>query len=222
MQTKTLIVGMGEIGTALSKVLAAYKPEYIDPAVGYTSTSQHCDIMHVCFPYSEKFVEQVEGYIAEHTPRYVVVHSTVPLGTCEELGVIHSPCRGLHPDLEGGLRTFVKFIGGKDASAVADYFRRAGMRVMLFDSSRTTEAMKLYDTTYYKVCIEFAQRVKRFCDLHSLNFHEVYTLANQTYNEGYTQLGHPEFVRPTLQPIMAAIGGHCVLPNEELLKRSET
>lgn len=213
---------MGEIGTALSKVLAQYKPEFIDPNVGYSSMLHSCDIMHVCFPYSDKFVEQVEEYKASHSPKYVVIHSTVPMGTCEDLHAVHSPVRGIHPNLEEGIRTFVKFLGGPDASSVADYFRRAGLRVMLFDDSRTTEAMKLYDTTYYKVCIEFAQRVKRYCDEHALNFHEVYTLANETYNEGYTRLGHPEYIRPVLQPIMAPIAGHCVLPNEILLKQSES
>lgn len=221
MKWKTLIVGMGEIGTALSKVLSQYKPQYIDPAVGYTSTSQSCDIMHICFPYSDQFIEQVEEYRMQHMPKYVVIHSTTPVGTCEELGVVHSPCRGIHPDLEAGLRTFVKFIGGKQASEVADYFRKAGLRVMLFDSSRTTEAMKLYDTTYYKVCIDFAHRVKKYCDENDINFHEVYTLANQTYNEGYTQLGHSEFVRPVLQPIHGPISGHCVVPNTVLLSMSE-
>ena len=77
--------------------------------------------------------------------------------------------------------------------------------------------MKLFDTEYYRVCIEYCQRVKRYCDEHNLNFHEVYTLGNQTYNDGYIALGHPEFVRPVLQPIMKEIGGHCVLENSKLI-----
>ncbi len=218
---KTLIVGMGEIGTALSKVLEQYKPQYIDPALGHRTTFQSCDIMHICFPYSEKFIEQVEEYKTNHTPKYVVIHSTVPVGTCDELGATHSPCRGIHPNLEEGIRTFVKFIGGPQAGEVADYFRKAGLRVMLFDDARTTEAMKLFDTEYYRACIEFAHRVKKYCDEYNLNFNEVYTMANQTYNEGYMQLGHPEYVRPVLQPIMTRIGGHCVLNNKELIKQSE-
>jgi len=95
------------------------------------------------------------------------------------------------------------------------------MKVALFDKPETTEAMKLFDTEYYKVCIEFAQRVKKYCDKRGLNFHEVYTLANQTYNEGYQKLGNPEVVRPVLQPIMKKIGGHCILSNSKLLKESE-
>lgn len=219
---RTIIIGRGEVGTALGKVLEEYKPEFIDPDIGLSSSAVSCDYMHICIPYSENFIEIVDTYRLEHQPKYLIVHSSVPVGTCDELGAVHSPIRGLHPDLESGIRTFVKFLGGSEASQVADYFRRAGLRVMLFDSARTTEAMKLYDTTYYKVCIEFTQRVKKYCDEHDLNFHEVYTLANQTYNEGYTQLGHPEYVRPVLQPIMAPLGGHCVGNNAILLKQSET
>lgn len=221
MIQKSIIAGYGEVGKALAKVLEQYKPELIDPEMGLFSTAITCDILHITFPFSDKFIEQVEEYKLQHTPKYVVVHSTVPIGTCEELNAIHSPIRGLHPNLEGGIRTFIKFIGGEHASEVANYFRKAGLRVMLFDKSATTEAMKLYDTEYYRACIEFAHRVKKLCDEQDLNFHEVYTLANTSYNEGYTQLGYPEYVRPVLQPIMAPIGGHCVLPNAQLIKQIE-
>mgnify|MGYP001593748532 CR=1 FL=1 len=219
---KTIIVGYGEVGKALAKVLEQYKPEIIDPQMGLHSASVNCDILHITFPFSDKFVEQVEEYKLNHTPKYVVIHSTVPVGTCQELGAISSPIRGLHPNLEGGIRTFVKFIGGEQASEVADYFRKAGLRVILFDKAETAEAFKLYDTTYYKVCIDFAHRVKKFCEENDLNFHEVYSLPNQTYNEGYTQLGYPEYIRPVLQPIKGPIKGHCVLPNEAIIKSQET
>ncbi len=95
------------------------------------------------------------------------------------------------------------------------------MKVILFDKAETTEALKLFDTEYYRTCIEFAHRVNRFCEKHGLIFSEVYTIPNITYNEGYTELGHPEYVRPVLQPIMTEIGGHCLLPNQKLIKNDE-
>jgi hypothetical protein len=222
-QSKHLIVGMGEVGAALDRVLDDhYAIQAVDERgaqfKGFTGSP---DVMHICFPHSDKFISYVKEYQKKYKPTYTVIHSTVPVGTSRECGAIHSPIRGVHPNLEGGIRTFVKFIGGKQASAVADYFRRAGLKVMLFDDPETTEAMKLFDTEYYRHVIEFCQRVKRYCNEKGLNFHEVYTLANQTYNEGYTQLGHPEFVRPVLQPIMKEIGGHCLLPNAKLIKQSE-
>lgn len=216
---KTIIVGMGEVGYSLATVLAPYYDQEtydfggVEPKLGETF-----EIMHICFPYSEKFEDYVKAYQERFEPKYTVVHSTTPVGTCARLGVIHSPIRGIHPHLTEGIKTFVKFIGGPQASEVADYFRRAGLKVCLYDKSETTEAAKLFDTEYYRTCIEFAQRVKKFADSHGLSYHEVYTIFNQTYNEGYTYLNHPEFVRPVLQPIMGPIGGHCVLPNKQLIE----
>jgi UDP-N-acetyl-D-mannosaminuronate dehydrogenase len=192
----------------------------IDPVLNGDPIGE-VDIMHICFQYSDIFLSDVEGLQKEYKPKYTVIHSTVPVGTSRKLNAIHSPIRGVHPNLEEGIRTFPKFLGGEQASEVADYFRRLGMKVILFDKQETTEALKLFDTEYYKVNIEFAQRVKRFCDKHNLNFSEVYTIPNQTYNEGYTKLGMPEVVRPVLQPIMKEIGGHCLLPNSKMLKEDE-
>lgn len=216
---KALIIGLGEVGQALWNVFPTASG--YDPTRHDSLPEDSFDILHVCFPYSETFTKDVKAYQKKYKPKYTIIHSTVPVGTSKALGATHSPIRGIHPNLEQGIRTFVKFIGGSDASQVADYFRRAGLRVALFDKSETTEAMKLFDTEYYRTTIEFTHRVKRYCDENDLNFHEVYTLANQTYNEGYTQLGHPEFVRPVLQPIMKPIGGHCLIPNKKLIQMSE-
>lgn len=115
--------------------------------------------------------------------------------------------------------TFPKFIGGEKASEVADVFRRAGLKVILCDKSETTELGKLLDTEYYRACIEFTLRAKELCNKYNVPFHESYTLFNMTYNEGYTKLGHEEYVRPTLQAIMQPIAGHCVLPNQKLIDK---
>ena len=59
---RTIIIGRGEIGSALGKVLAAYKPEFVDTAIGLDSQYMTCDVMHVCIPFSDKFHEIVEEY----------------------------------------------------------------------------------------------------------------------------------------------------------------
>jgi hypothetical protein len=42
------------------------------------------------------------------------------------------------------------------------------------------------------------------------------------HNKGYQELGYGEqFIRPILQPMLQEIGGHCVMPNKELIKLSE-
>lgn len=218
---RSVVVGFGEVGQSLYSVLSS---NYSD--VGYWDLNKeraygNYDILHICFGYSENFESEVKKYQTQFNPTYTVIHSTVPVGTSSKVGAIHSPIRGLHPNLEGGIRTFEKFLGGPQASLVADYFRRAGMKVVIYDKAETTEALKLFDTEYYRECIEFAHRVKIFCDKNNLNFSEVYTIPNITYNDGYTKLGYPEYVRPVLQPIMKEIGGHCLLPNQKLIKLNE-
>ena len=61
---------------------------------------------------------------------------------------------------------------------------------------------------------------KKLCDEYNLDFMEVMTKYNNTYNEGYTKLGKPNVVRPVLYPT-DKIGGHCVIPNAKLLPRTK-
>lgn len=213
---KSLIIGKGEVGTALTKILREqYEVDTLD--IDSRLNLKQYDIIHICFPYSSNFITDVKAYQEKHQPKYTIIHSTVPVGVSRQVDALHSPIRGIHPNLEQGIRTFVKFLSGKGASEVADYFRKAGIRVMLFDNQENSEALKLFDTEYYRVCIEFAQRVKQYCIDNKLSFSDVYRMGNLTYNEGYTKLGHPEFVRPVLEPIMTPIGGHCVMQNKKLL-----
>lgn len=225
---RSLIIGLGEVGTAIKEVFEeASRYDFydnwagIDLNGGFGDLEKPFDILHVCFGYSENFVQLVKEYQKKYPTAFTIIHSTVPVGTSRQLGAVHSPIRGIHPNLKSGVMTFPKFLGGEQSSEVSDYFRRAGMKVILFDKSETTEALKLFDTEYYKTCVEFAHRVKLFCDKNGLNFSEVYTIPNQTYNEGYTKLGMPEVVRPVLQPIMKPIGGHCLVPNSKLIKLNE-
>jgi len=216
---KTLIIGYGEVGQALDAVLFTQYPTAVwdEQKKVFHEPDLKAEIIHICFPYSDKFIDDVKQYQEKYQPKYTVIHSTVPVGTSKQLNALHSPIRGLHPNLESGIRTFIKFLGGDGASEVADYFRRAGLTMQVCDKSETTELMKLLDTEYYRACIEFTQRAKELCIKHEVPFAEAYSLANISYNEGYKQLGHPEFQRPVLQPIMTPIGGHCVIPNSKLI-----
>lgn len=215
MFKKSAVIGFGEIGRSLYNVLRTnyevfkVEKDALNPLGDF-------DIIHICFPYSNEFISEVKRYQDLYNPKYTIIHSTVPVGTSRQCGAIHSPCLGIHPHLEESMRVFPKYLGGEQASEVADYFRRAGLKVYLFDKSETTELLKILDTTFYGVCIEYTKDVKRQCDKYGVPF-EAWTVYNNFYNECYPKLGHPEFVRPNLIPIMTGIKGHCVLPNVELL-----
>lgn len=210
---KTIIIGGGEIGSSLFNVFSKEYPcEIHDPIKQEFATKQNYEIMHVAIPYSDKFVSIVKGYKKFFKPKFTIIHSTVPIGTSRKCGALHSPVVGIHPNLTESLTTFTKFIGGKQASEVAQYFRRANMKVYLTDKQETTELIKMLCTTYYGVNIEFTKGVKKLCDKNKIPF-ELWTLWNNNYNEGYTKLGNKEYVRQNLVPIMTKIGGHCVLNN---------
>lgn len=221
---RTIVIGGGEIGFNLSYLLAKQydlclfdidKDKCIDVPTG------KYEIMHICFPYSDRFEEYVKDYKKRYKPKYVVIHSTVPIGTSKRLKAIHSPVEGLHPFLSESIETFTKFLAGKQASEVADYFRRANIKVYLVDKQEATEYMKIMSTTFYGVMIEFTKQVKTDCDKLKIPF-ELFTLWNDNYNKSYEKLGHPEYKKPLLVPIMKPQGGHCVRQNAMILNNDFT
>jgi hypothetical protein len=209
---KTIIVGYGEIGKSLDNVLSKqYEVDVYD--LSFTTMPEGAyEIMHVCFPYSSDFVEQVKNYKTRFCVEHIVIHSTVPVGTSRLCGAVNSPVVGIHPDLTKSLTTFTKFLGGEDASKVANYFRRAGMKVYLTDKQETTELMKIQDTTSYALMIEFEKDLKEQCDKIGVPY-ELWTLWCQNYNKGYELLGYPEYKKPILTPIKGGQNGHCTQSN---------
>lgn len=211
--TNGIIIGNGEIGNSLGRVLGIKPFGRHDTTLLY---DEPVSIMNICFPYTDDFVDRVKKYQAMYRPSFTVVHSTVPVGTNRSLGSVSSPVIGIHPHLDEGIRTFTKFLGGEKASEVADYFRRKGLKVYIFDKSETSELMKILDTTFYGVCIEYTKDVKRQADKFGVPF-EAWSIWTSNYNESYQKLGHPEFTRPNLTPILKPLGGHCVLPNAKMI-----
>ena len=217
---KTLIVGNGEIGKSILKALEEHYPCDI---IGkdYEETHKTYEIMHVCFPYSDKFVDAVKEYQKKFKPKFTVIHSTVPIGTSRKVNAVHSPVEGLHPFLTESIQTFTKFLSGPEADGVANYFRRANITVYIVDNQESTEYMKIMSTTFYGMMVEFTKQVKKDCSELNIPF-ELFTLWNMNYNESYAKLGHPEYMKPLLVPIMKKISGHCVMPNTKLLKNDFT
>lgn len=215
---KSLIIGYGEIGKALYNILKnEYPISWIDKNIVKTDLNEKdFNIIHICFPYSEDFMAEVKKYQKLYNPKYTVIHSTVNVGTSKKCNALHSPVIGIHPHLEKSLITFTKFLSGEKASELADYFRKAGMKVYLFSQTETTEIMKILDTTFYGLCIEYTKEVKRLCEEYDIPF-EAWTIWTENYNKGYKKLGFEEYIRPNLVPIMKKIGGHCVSQNLRLI-----
>jgi UDP-N-acetyl-D-mannosaminuronate dehydrogenase len=216
-----VVVGYGEVGSSLGKVLG--KHLYYDEELGTNIVDGMAVdppvIIHICIPYLGDGLDFKKSVrIWQGSSDLVICHSSVPVGTCDSLGVVHSPICGVHPHLTKGIRTFVKYFGGKHAQKAANIFKKLGLKTRVYKEARITEAMKLWSTTQYGKMIMLEKEIYEWCQKNHLPFEEVYTRSNKEYNEGYVKLGMPQVVRPYLKHVPGKIGGHCILPNLKLLK----
>ena len=235
-----IIIGLGEVGSALAQLeddnakknhvnVLKHDPQkglYVPKKLGNVS------VLHICIPYSNNFVKTVVGYINDYQPSLTIIHSTVKMGTTRKiidkvnkpnLMIVHSFVRGIHPQLVEGLVTFEKVIGSDiyEASVAGhDILRSIGIKNIVIYSISESELAKLLCTTYYGWNILFAKEVNKLCKKYDLDYYNVYTRTNQTYNKGYIALGKPNVVRPILQPPVGRVGGHCIVPNFHLLPNS--
>lgn len=213
----SLIIGAGQVGKSLRNVLKKEHKVYLRDLEDLEL--KRVDFLHICFPFSKGFAGYVKNYIKQYQPRFVIIHSTVPVGITRKCGenIWHSPVRGVHPNLEVGILIFKKYIGGEYNKEIEDYFEKVGVELVFFDKPETTEALKLWSTTQYGLFVIIQKEIYKWCQENNLDFDKIYTEANKTYNEGYLKLGRPEVIRPILKQIKGEIGGHCILQNAEML-----
>src|SRR5579862_5921565 len=159
----TLVVGVGEVGGALAKVLEKshrlalldLKPAAIDEPV---------EVMHLCFPFSSRsqFESAARGYIRRFNPHLTIINSTVLPGTTRNLStatgarIVYSPVRGKHARMPEELLHYRKFISGLDEEALRmarDHFEAVGMKTRTMQAPETLELAKLAETTYFGVII---------------------------------------------------------------------
>lgn len=221
-----LIIGFGEVGSSLSKIIlkAGHSFVSIDPEKGLSLPGEQVfDVMHITFPYSENFVESVKWYLDSFSFNTCIIHSTVKVGTCDlikDQRVSYSYVTGRHPEMEKEMLAFRKQVASpyKPARNQAILALNAiGFTCDEHDSYREVELMKHVDTAYYGVCIAFHKFIGRASEeKYGVSAKKV-VKATEIYNEGYKSLGFEQFVRPVLEPTQGKIGGHCVVPNAQML-----
>ncbi len=214
------ILGYGEVGKAIAQFYPNPKIKDLNRDDGLNDL----DILHICIPFNKDFTKIVKNQIKKSKAKLTIIHSSIAPGITKKIGgtVVHSPVRGVHPNLHLGIKTFVKFIGAdsKKAGQLAKkHLKSLGIKTKVFYPSTVTELGKLFDTTYYGVCIAWHGEIKKICDQFKVDFDQVATEFNQTYNQGYKKLGKKNVIRPVLfPPSDNIIGGHCVVPNAKILK----
>jgi len=217
---KSLIVGKGEVGQSLFKVLSETYETYIRDVEPLDVSGIY--VLNICFPYSSSFEDNVRKYQQEYQPQLTIIHSTVPVGTSRRLDAVHSPIHGKHPNLEGGIKTFVKYVGGEQAKEAHSYLTGAGIQCQIVENAETSELSKLYCTTQYGLNIILMKEIQAMCEKHGANFNEAYKQWNTHYNDGYREMGMSQFRRYILDFVAGAIGGHCVINNANILTKDDS
>jgi UDP-N-acetyl-D-mannosaminuronate dehydrogenase len=229
-----LIIGLGEVGHALFELFKendkfnAYgfdsDEKKMRNVAGYVELPKVIDVVHICYPYKEqgKFIQTTLGYIKKFEHKLTIIESTVAPGTTQKIyeisksPMVHSPIRGMHESLENmkkDILFWTKYVGGttrEATNAARKHFEKLGLKVKILKSPIETELAKLFDTTYRAWMIACFQEMHRISRHFGADFDNVVDFLGD---------GHRvRFDRPIMFPDV--IGGHCLIPNTELLLKS--
>ncbi|MBE0657326.1 MAG: hypothetical protein IH602_06520 [Bryobacteraceae bacterium] len=212
---KVVVAGLGEIGKPLHDLLGRHHHVFgVDLSPVETVTG--VDVLHVCYPFQiDDFVGETARYIGLFRPELTVINSTVSIGTTRKIAevtgtaVVNSPIRGKHVRMLDELLFYTKFIGALDPETgrkAEEHFQSAGMKTKVLSTPEASELAKLTETTYFGLLIAWAQELERYCDQSGANYDEVVSI--------YEEIGY----LPRVKFFPGVIGGHCVMPNIEILK----
>ena len=220
-----LILGMGEVGSALYELLTERK---ID-VEGFDADDTKCKLsmteaiicngmMHVCIPYNVTFVSDVVQATFEYNPKVIIIHSTIPSGTCSEITraiegkipLFYSPIRGVRERLLQDLKLYDKFIAPHRPSFEDELKVRFG-EIAWYESVASLELAKIMETTYYGFLIAFRKDIdEKFADM---------KLDSQIFWEFCFEVHLHLGTRPVMVNDGEKIGGHGVINNLDLLPK---
>jgi len=223
-----IILGMGEVGETLFNLLVDRKFDCIgidlddSKCKNYTENEiiENPQYLHVCLPGElEKFTDIVIEWINKiKNIQVVVIHSTVKPGTTKtiqerlSIPILFSPVRGVHRRFLDDIKKYTKFIsfdGTEINSKIKKDLENRFEKVDWMSTTKTAELAKiLVDTTYYGWLINYAQITKMICEKENVDFDEMWKFADEIHEN----LGN----RPKMFP--GIIGGHCVIPNLNLVE----
>jgi UDP-N-acetyl-D-mannosaminuronate dehydrogenase len=211
-----VIVGLGEVGKPLYDLASKYHSVLGVDIKPPSNTPVGVDVLHICYPFQIRdFVGECARYVDLFRPKLTVINSTVAVGTTRKVAertggaVTYSPVRGKHTRMLEELVKYRKFIGALDpvsGEQAARHFQSLGMKTKTLSSPEAAELAKLTETTYFGLMIAWAQEVERYADQTGANYDEIVSF--------YEEIAF----FPPVKYTSGVIGGHCVMPNIELLR----
>ena len=227
---KDVVAGLGEIGLPILKILS--KKENI---VGYDLNEKLMDekkfnkfndiptsFLHIAIPVTKKFDSNLIKLSKKFQPECIVIHSTIPPGTTEKMQkkldcpLIFSAIRGVHKRMSKDMKRYTKFFALSNSAPKKEWaiksfskkMKNCGIKTKLMSTPETLELAKiLCDTTYLGWLINYSQITNVIAKNFGVDYDEMWTFSDEIHKF----LGN----RPKMYP--GYIGGHCVIPNLELI-----
>jgi|TARA_B100001765_G_scaffold135853_1_gene85782 UDP-N-acetyl-D-mannosaminuronate dehydrogenase len=223
-----IILGMGEVGETLFDLLVDRKFDCVGIDLDNTKCKKYSEneviknpeYLHVCLPGElTGFTNIVLNWMDKiKNIQVVIIHSTVKPGTTKiiqeksSIPILFSPVRGVHRRFLNDIKKYTKFIsfdGIEIDSKIKIDLENRFEKVDWMSTTKTAELAKiLVDTTYYGWLINYAQITKMICEKENVDFDEMWKFADEIHEN----LGN----RPKMFP--GIIGGHCVIPNLDLIE----
>ena len=231
---KDVVAGLGEIGYPILKFLSKNQI-----TVGYDVDERlmnkskfkkfqetQTSFLHIAIPVTSKFEPNILQLYKKFKPECIVMHSTVGPGTTEKIQekldvpLIYSATRGVHKRMLKDIKRYTKFFAiSKTApkkqwatKAFSRKMKNCGVKTKQMSKPETLELAKIVcDTSYLGWLVNFAQISNVISKQYNVDYDEMWTFSEEIHKF----LGN----RPKMYP--GIIGGHCVIPNLQLL-RSQT
>jgi len=227
---KDVVAGIGEIGKSILKLLSKdnivvgfdLNPDLMDKRKIERYKNLKTSFMHIAIPVTGKFINDVLKLYKKFQPECIVIHSTIKPGMTEKLQeklsipVIYSATRGVHKRMVYDLKRYTKFFvisanapRGKWATTrYAQSMKRCGVKTKKMSKPETLELAKIIcDTSYLGWLVNYAQLSNVIAIEHGVDYDEMWSFSDEIQEF----LGN----RPKMYP--SFIGGHCVIPNLNLI-----
>ena len=229
---KDIVIGLGEIGIVLYKLFSKYfivEGYDINPKLIPKNLKKNellpVRFLHICIPYTKNFNSQILKLEKKFQPQGIIIHSTIKPSTTSsiqrklQIPVIYSATRGVHKRMLKDLKRYTKFFAIENdapkkkwaCTELVKLLKKSSIKTKQMSSPITLELGKIVcDTSYFGWLINFAQISKIIANKEKVDYDEMWSFSNEIHKF----LGN----RPKMFP--GFIGGHCVIPNLELLDNS--
>ncbi|HEV2193245.1 MAG TPA: GDP-mannose dehydrogenase [Nitrosopumilaceae archaeon] len=230
MNKKNVVAGLGEIGNPILQLISKksitvgydINPKLMDKKNFDKYKKLKTSFLHICIPFTNKFIKNVISLYKNFKPEAIVIHSTISPGTTNKIQhllpipVIYSATRGVHKRMLYDLKRYTKFYAieshapNKEWASLAysGLMKKCGVKTKKMSKPLTLELAKIVvDTSYYGWLINYAQLSNMIAIKNKVDYDEMWSFSDEIHK----LLGN----RPKMFP--GYIGGHCVIPNLDLI-----